>query len=502
MSFFDFLFGGNDPAAKKKRALKLIAKEISQNKHRKFYKPSAAEITPVAGAFFYDIYKAVSAAQGFMKNAAKSAMLKQITVEFFMSKELREVYGRLSPESIEERGKTQTPKELSQQLQEDLNTFSSAFSVNEMSTIDRCYNLIMAFANFASFDFFSLLKKIDSRIREHNFTYQPQYRYVNGKYLLENLKDFLDIPPFEATSDDWKTVLEILKKYKSGTNVIEPNQWKKLLATLQDVHRSGILVLMVRHIEQNPDWMRNFEVNDEYIVEAFMKSKKSEVQVCIDKIINDKRAGKRDALAKKLFGSADITRLQYYTNTNNEVFTRKNLEGFSYIAPLNYLKGFLVDHHDVRELCDIFLIRGQWVSQDLSRQISQGLHELSDISEQLTAFDETLSDNGVNGTKLKNHINKSKMDKTQITHLKVVLTVINTEAKEMLNKALSTFTEVGSYLKNLSDDHAKTQPSLLVNWKEIESVSERPIAQRLELASKVIYDFVILLQLFASEDAE
>ncbi|MDR0568628.1 MAG: DUF5312 family protein [Spirochaetaceae bacterium] len=500
MGFFDFLFGGNDPAVKKKRAVKLIAKEINQNKHRKFYKTSSGEITPVTGAFFYDIYKTTSAAQGFMKNAAKSAVLKQIVVEHFMSKELKEVYNRLSAESIEERGKSLTPKELSQQIQEDLNTFSAAFSITEMNIIDRCYNIIIAFNNFVGFDFFSLLKKIDSRIRERDFTYHPQFRYVSGKYLADNIKDFLDMPPFEATPDDWKTVLEILKKYKAGTNVIEPNQWKRLLAALQDVHRSGILVLMIRHIDQNPNWMRNFQVSEESIVDAFMKAKKTEVQVQIEKIKSDKRAGKRDALANKLFGSADITRLQYYTNANNDIFLKKGVEGYTYIAPLNYLQAFVTTHQDVRELCDIFLIRGQWMSQDVSRQISQGLHELSDITEQLIAFDNTLADNGINGSKLRNHLNKSKMDKGQITQLKVVLTIINTEAKEMLNKALDIFSQVGVYIKNLSADHAKTHPVLLVNWKEIESVSERPIDQRLEHASKALGDFTQLLQLYAIDD--
>jgi hypothetical protein len=224
MGFLDILFGGNDPGAKKKRAVKLIAKEINQSKHRKFYKTSSGEITPVGAAFFYDIYKAIAPAQSFMKNAAKSAILKQITIEHFMSKELREVYERLAPDSIAERGKNLTPKELSVQLQEDLNTFSGAFSITEMNSVDRCYNLILSFTNFVSFDFFTLLKKIDSRLRERDFSLLPQFRYVNGKYLVDNIKDFLDLPPFEASPEDWKVMFEILKKYKSGTNVIDPNQ--------------------------------------------------------------------------------------------------------------------------------------------------------------------------------------------------------------------------------------------------------------------------------------
>jgi hypothetical protein len=499
-NFFAFLFETNNPEVKKKRVLKQIAKEINKNKYRKFYKTISGEVTPIMESFFYDVYKTVIVAHSLMKNADKSVILRQLTIEAFMSKELREIYDRLSPDSIEEQAKTMPPKELSHQLEEDMNTFSSALSITDINTIDHCYKLIIGFTEFVSFDFPSLLKKIDPRFKEQNVHYQPQWRPVSGRYLVENIKDFLALPPLEATPEEWKKIFEILKKYKAGVTMVEPNQWKKLLLCLQDVQRSGILTLIVRYISQNPAWQQSFQAEEEFIVEAYLKIKKAEIQGCIEKIITDKLANKRTALANQLFKAADITRLQYYTNANNEVYIKRNLEGFAYIDALNYLKAFLIDYNDVRELCDLFLIRGQWASQELSRQISMGLHEITEISEQLTAFDESLGDSGINGLKLKGQISKFKSDKGQVTHLKVTLSIINNEAKEMISRAIMSFTLVGNYLKDLRADYKKSHPTLLINWKELESVSEHPIVQRMETDPQIIENFISLMQLFVSEE--
>jgi hypothetical protein len=505
MSFLETLycfFSGQDSSVlKEKRVLKRIAKEISQSKYRRFYKSGSGEINPAFGSFFYDMYKILAPARNLIQNAEKSSLLKQLVIEAFMDKDLQEVHKRLFPETIMEQAKSVQPQELSSQLEQDLEVFSSAFSTNQMHLVDQSYNLIMTFKQLASFDFFSLLKKMDPRLREQDFAYQPQFRRIPGKYLGEKIKDFLELPLLEAKWDEWKTIFEILKQYKKGIEVVNLNQWKKLVSSILDVQKSDIMVLMIRHIDMNINWQKNLNFDDaeyahEYMVESYIKAKNAEVHACIDKIIHDNRASKRDALANALFGATNITRLQYYTNSNNEIYLKKNLEGFIYTDALNYLKAFIVDYKDMREVCDLFLIRGQWASQTLSRQMSQELHQIADIAEQLANFDASLADGGRNGSKLKSHLIKAG-DRNQVSYIKTILGTINEEAGNMITDAISSFTTVGTHLKELYADYEKKpHPKIIVNWKEIESVSEIPIDQRIQKSCKSINSFVYLMQLF------
>lgn len=504
MSFFETLYcfftGQDSSVLKEKGILKRIAKEINQSKYRKFYKTGSGEINPAFGVFFYDMYKALIPARSLMQNAEKSSLLKQYTIEAFMDKELREVHNRLVPETIMEQAQSAPPQELAGRLEQDLAVFSSAFSSNQMHLIDQYYRLIMNFHQLASFDFFPLLKKMDLRLREKDFAYQPQFKRIPGKNMAEKIKDFLELPYLEAKWDEWKTVFEILKKYKNGIEVVNLPQWKKLVSSILDVQKSDIMVFMVRHIDQDIKWQKKLnlleEDTSESITEVYIKAKTAEVHGCIDKIINDNRVSKRDGLANSLFGTTSITRLRYYTNNNNEIYLKRNIAGFIYTDALNYVKGFLIDYKDVQELCDLFLIRGQWVSQDLSRQMSQELHRITDIAEAVAEFDGSLADGGRNGSKLKNHLLKSKTDRNQTSYLKTALEKVNEEAKNMISDTISSFTIVATHLKELYADYEKSHPQLIVNWKEIESTSEIPIRQRIQQHCKSIASFVQLMQFF------
>ncbi|MDR2370589.1 MAG: hypothetical protein LBD71_03845, partial [Treponema sp.] len=220
------LFGGsNDPEAGKKKLLKQLARDLSGSRFSRFYRIKSQELDGSLGKFFFDVYRIISPAQVFMQNAAKSAQLKQITAEAFLDKNLLEIKRRISAETIEADAKTVPIKNLSARLKQDIAAFGAAFDGERCNAIDRCYNLILAFTQFVTFDFFFVLKKFDANITERNFTYQPKFVPVRGEYLSEDLKDFLDVSFGIDSDQDWKNVFRVLKIYKSGVDVVAADQW-------------------------------------------------------------------------------------------------------------------------------------------------------------------------------------------------------------------------------------------------------------------------------------
>jgi hypothetical protein len=502
MSFLDTLFsvfsGDKDPESAKKRLLRQVIKDLSSNKYARFYRVKAEEAGPALGKFFYDVYKIVSPAQVFLQNAAKSAQLKQAVIDAFMDKKLTEVQARLSPESIEERIKTSPTKDLAHQMREDLAALSAGFDNTRIQGIDNCYNIILAFIQFVTFDYFFLLKKFDANISERNFSYQPKFEHIRAEYIGEDIKDFLEIAYAVDPDQDWKTAFKVLKAYKGDMDVVSPDQWGKLLLHLRNIRRSTVLELMIRHIDKDPLWQSVPRIPDEHIVDVWLNAKKAEIEGTIRKILNDKRSAQIGELAQKVFGSAEVIRLKYYTDKGNELFIKKNLDGFTQIAGLNYVKAFLLDYFkkDIRELCDLLLIRGQWSSSVLSQQLSEGFHTVMGISEQIMVFDEALADNGENGSRLKAAIVKADRDKSQAKYIRIILKSVNKEAQLMINGVAQALISMGRNLKGVLEDYQKTPRELIINWKELEAASETPIAQRITEIYKKMYFFVQMLQFF------
>ncbi|MDR2071898.1 MAG: DUF5312 family protein [Spirochaetaceae bacterium] len=502
MGFLDSIIavfsGGSDPGAAKKKRIRQIVKDLSQNKYGKFYKAKNEELEPACAKFFYDIYKIISPAQVFLQNAAKSDQLRQIVVDSFLDKDLKALQGGLNAQVIQEKAKTTPVKELSAAVKRDLSAFVAAFDSARVSGIDNCYNTIMAFVGFVSFDFFFLIKKFDPNVNERNFSYQPRFQPVRAAELSEELKDFMEYSAAVEMDRDWKTALGVLKLYKEGMDVVNPDHWTKVIRILKDVSRARIFELIIQHTIQDPLWQPIPRFSDERIADMVLDAKKAEIEGILNRIQNDKRSAQIEQLAKGIFGSADIERLANYTNKGNEIFLKKNFDGFTKVAAINYLKAFLLDFFkkEIRELCDLLLIRGQWTTKVLSQPVSDAFHELMGLSEQLVVFDDSLADKGEHGSRLKQALLKVDRDKGQGKYIRIILKTVNNTAQRMINTASSNLIAIGRNFKTLLEDIQKKPPELIMNWRELESASEESLGKRITEDYKRIYYFVQLLQFF------
>ncbi|MDR1239682.1 MAG: DUF5312 family protein [Treponema sp.] len=500
---FSLFGGGKDPEAAKKRQLKQLARELAGNKFSRFYRTKTEEADGSLGKIFYDIYRNTAPAQVLLQNAAKSAQLKQTVVEAFFDKKLLELRARISPEYIAERAKTAALKDLAGQLEDDLAAFSTAFDSARIDACDRCYNLILDMIRFVCFDYFFLLKKFDSGITERNFSYQPKFGSVRGEYISDDLKDFLEISFALDPDQDWKNTLRILKIYKNNMDVVAPDQWNRLLLFLRELRRSGVLELVIRHIDKNPSWQSQPLLSTEKITAAYLEERRVEAKNAVGQIVNAKKNTQVEALVKMIFGSAEIERAKYYTAKGGEIYVKKNFDGFIFAPAVNYLKAFLLDHfkRDIRELCDLLLIRGQWVDPSLSQNMSEAFHRLMGLSDELIAFDETLSDTGENGSRLKAAVIKADRDKSQARYVGLILKSVNESAQTLISVAARNLIALAKGLKILLEDYQKPSRELIMNWKEMEVVSESPIAQRMAGVYKKIYYFVQVLQLLVKNPA-
>jgi hypothetical protein len=244
INLFFFFF---DLEAAKKRMLQQIVKDLNQNKYSKFYRAKTGELEGAFAKCFYDIYKVISPAQVFLQNAVKSEQLKQITLDTFLDKETRAIKDRLSASSIQEKAATAQVKDLSAAVKRELANYSAAFDNTRINNIDNSYNAIISLVHFVCFDFFYILKKFDPAINERNFNYQPKFAGVKSTDLAEQIKDFMEYSAAVEMDWDWKTVLGILKIYKEGMDVVNPDHWTKVVRLLKDLSRTRIFELIIQH---------------------------------------------------------------------------------------------------------------------------------------------------------------------------------------------------------------------------------------------------------------
>jgi hypothetical protein len=474
--------------------LKQIAKDISQNKYAKFYRVRQQEADVSLGQLFYNLYKLVYPMQVFLKDPAKVAKIRQITLEAFLDKKTMDLIKKLSLEAVNENMKAGS--DVIKILEDDLAALNAGFDSPRITAADKCHNLIASIKQFVFFDFSSVIRKFDPEFKEGDFLTQLKFSPVDVSVLASDLSAFLSVLPSMEKEDDWKTVFEILKYCRGGTDVIPLAQWTSILANLSDIKQSKILELIARIATANPILEVKPVIPNEALSTKWLENKTNEIRDMINNINNNQRHNQIIALEQTVFGPLATMRLVYYTPEKGKILLEKGLDSsYIYAQPLNHLLIYIQEYlsKEIQELCDILLVRGQWTNNSASRAMSDAFHEALDTADEILKLDESLSEEGSNGPRLKGALLRVDRDKSQNRYINSIISTLNDDALDIINKAVPALIVVGKHFKMLLEDCEKKPFELIMNWKELNSVTKVPMGQRMAPVYKKLTLFVQLM---------
>lgn len=490
------IFKPSDPEAEKRRIMRAIAKELSKTKF-KFYRANSDEVLPAFAKTFFSFYKTIAPAQSFFQSIQNPKSLQLMVIYSLLSDKQIELIDQLSEENIEAAAKQTQINQLKTIVRSRMDQLFSEFDSTVINKIDTLYTQLILFKAFCEYDYFFLLRKFTSTVREYDFSVVPQFDTINGKYIVDDLKDFISTAWIITEYDNWKDVFALLKKLK-GVEPVAQNNWQKLLSRLRELQRSRVFEMMLQLIQQNPGYTLTVKDGQEHITESFLDKIRQTAEKTISRLQTQQKISKIDSLATSIFGTEAVTRLKNYTADQSSVFEKRNVGSFVYQQPLNYLKAFLLDYikKDVRELSDLVLVRGKWATASLSSPMSESYHALIDLSDKITEFDESLSDNTPLNTRIKNLLGRHERDKEVANMLHTILSDINGSARELLVDGIKNLIIYAKNIKMVLEDYKKTHPELIINWKELEHFADRSIADMCVSIYKQLYQFVSLMQNF------
>jgi hypothetical protein len=431
-----------------------------------------------------------------MKDERKMAQFRSLTVESCISDNVRDTISRLNPAYLDEKAKTVKGEELVSSIQADIDLLSHQFDYTSIKNVNHRYELAAALNHFVKYNFPGFFKKFDPHFADGSFIIEPKFPAVKTILIIDQIGDFLTATQHLKPEEDWNGLLELLKKIE-GQELVNSEQFNTMIKTLREIHTSKILELMVQYTLRNPVWQWKHSSFGEAVGEAWLEAKRTEGYGYITKINNAKKNSQISSLTKEIFESTELMRMENYTVQLNDTFRRKGVEHYAYAEGLNYLKSFMDDYveKEIRELCDILLIRGQWTNNALSREMSDALHKLLETPISIADMDVILSEDGADGSRLRAAMLRIDRDPTQVRYINSIVGKVNDEAVEIINEAAQALIIIGKQLKNLIEDLQKKHPELLVNWREVNLASKEPLPQRMVVSFKKINYFVQLMHL-------
>lgn len=498
-SFFQTLltsiFKNSSPEAEKKRKLKNIAKAISKSKYKNFYKPGTLEMVAPFGKFIFDIYKVIAPVQIMFKNLPNPNIFNRYIINFILSDNQKQIEEQLDEQKILEISKKISIKDLKNQVELKLQEFKNEFNDDKAVRADNLSKSFTFFKDFCNFDYYMILKKFDSSYREYNFNSTPRLEKVNAEYILNDLKDFLEIAyAITDSSLDWQTLFSMFKA-SLQKEVISFGNWKKIVDKIRSIQVSHSLDLIVQHIGQEINYTTKPITNYKSVLENYVEKFENETRNLLHKIENEQKETKASNLSVQIFGATEPQNLRNYVSSFNAVLEKKNLDLIEYTEPLNYLKTFLIEYlkKDIREYYEVIVIRGQWDSR-LSTPMSNAYQELLKTSDEITVFDENFGEEGAMGMKIKTLMPKTSHDASAESIINRVVSDANEEARGFIITSTQNLIVIGKTIKQLIEDYSKEKHLIVQNWKELEKFIDEPMKDFSIKIYKKIYLFVQLMQ--------
>ena len=489
-------FSGEGLTDEKQNMLKGIAKELSQSKYAKFFRARTEETDPSFSSFLFSVYKIIFPIKQFMKDEKKMNMLRHLTVETCIDPSIQEIIKRLDSASLDQKAKTMPGEELIKTIQADITLLKTQFDQNHINNVNHRYEMASALSQLVRFNFPGFFKKFDPHFADGSFIIEPRFPAIKVILIVDQIGEFLTVTQPLKPEEDWASLLNVIKMIE-GQELVNVQSFCTMIKTLREIHTSKILEIMVQYTLRNPVWQFKHNVFHETIGDSWLESKIGEGMAYIAKINNSKKNSQINALNRQIFESSDLIRLEHYNVQLSEMYRKKNLDYFVYAEGLNYLKAFMEDYveKELKELCDLLLIRGQWTNNSMSMEMSDALHVLLDIPKDLADLDVVMSEDGADGSRLRAAMLRIDRDQTQARYINSIIGKVNAQALDTINQTAQAMIVIGKHMKNLIEDLQKKHPELLANWKEVTLASKDPLPQRMVGDFKRINYFIQLMHL-------
>jgi hypothetical protein len=489
-------FSSPDPEKEKRRELKGVARSLRKINSR-LYHLKSEQVLPGMGKVFFEFYKTLGPAQTLLAHAKSSAVLKSILLENGLTKEQAALRERLTEQSIRSRLEQGMGQSTIEEIRNDLKSFAAIFDPAHARQVNEQYKSVAILLALVHFDYYMLLRKFDPALREGDYGGNPRFESINAQYVEDELKDFLEILPAFDPMEDWTALWQILKSYR-GVEPVTPDAWRKLLAVIRRLKRSGELEMVAQLIAGNPYYRPAGRSYRDNIVEEYLSKLRAESEATLQKVAKEKRGKSIESLTRQVFGGSLVSRLANYTEEANKQFAKKLSAGYTFVAPLNYLHAFLLDfvQKELSVTFDALLVRGKWSDPSMAQMISDSYHELQTITGGLEQFDAELEPDSELGRKLSSIAARADKDRQHAYMARRLMNKVNEQARDLLLRSCQHCVTIGKMLKNVVDDVTRGKPQLVINWGELASRGQRNLRETLVAQYKKLYFFVQLLKLY------
>ncbi len=496
--FFQNTFlGHGDANYERKKLLRKVKKEL-KTLVPPVYNPSNHTITSHFAELIFDIYRftnPLKAILNFEESKLDKSRMEQFFVEIHLDENQKNIIQQLNQEEFAKILEEEGIKGLDQKINNILHQLQNSISREQIMAINTNFTRLIELSRLANFDMYQLLRRFAPALKENVITDPPKFREVDGRYLIDELKELSELIYSMNLRGDFIKPLGILGQAK-GKQILPDSDIKKLIVLLINLVKNNYLPLMTGFILKNPFFRPIRNQKTENLVQNYMKDLLLATKKIRDLVVDLLRKRRINQLTEELFGTSQIRAIEHYTEALDDLFQKAKVETYSFVQSLNFLKYFLMEKYNryIRENLNQLLLHGDFIDQQLRNDVSESHHECNGLIKSILALDQSLDGSAERGIKIKVLLKKAHSEATGQRILNDFIEAINEEAHLITFKAIKSFTLITSTLKLIAEDYKTGSQKTVTNIRAIGGPDNKELMSQLVKSFNDMTKLLVLIK--------
>ncbi len=469
--FFQNTFlGRGDADYERKKLLRKTKKELKAL-NPMIYNTNNHTITPKFAELVFEIYRftnPLKAIISFNQSKLTRSRMEQFFVENLLNDKQKNIIQRLNQEDFAKILEKEGVKVLDQKINETLHQLQNSITREQINDINTTFTRLIELTHLVEFDMYQLLKRFAPALKENVVTDPPRFREVDGRYIVDELKEVSELFYSMNLTGDFIKPLAFLGRYK-GNQILPDSDIKKLIVLLNSFTKNNYLPLIIGYILKDPYFRPIQSQKTENLVQNYMKNLLLSTKKLRDQVVHLLRKRRIDHLTEDLFGTSQIRSIEHYTEALDDLLLKAKVETFSFVQGLNFLKYFLMEKYNryIRETLNQLLLHGEFIDQKMRDDMSERHHDCNGLIKEILALDEPLDGSAVKGIKIKVLLKKAHSETSGQKILNDYIKAINEEAYFIIHKTINSFTFITSTLKLITEDYKTGTQKTIANIRSL-----------------------------------